>query len=92
LPDISMCGNRDCTQRNNCYRYRAKPNPYRQTWAGFEQNEDGSCDMFASIEGYEQEYLRDTILIDEQYDFIIDIIDNPPEPNEALKKLMREES
>lgn len=35
MPDISMCANKDCTLRMGCYRYRALPDPYRQSYGGF---------------------------------------------------------
>lgn len=37
MPDISMCANKDCTLRMGCYRYRAVPNPYRQSFGGFSE-------------------------------------------------------
>lgn len=35
MPDISMCENKDCPLRNDCYRFIAEPNPYRQAYARF---------------------------------------------------------
>jgi hypothetical protein len=35
MPDISMCANKECALRMECYRYRAVPNPYRQSWSNF---------------------------------------------------------
>jgi hypothetical protein len=35
MPDISMCRNNSCLLRSGCYRYRAKPDPYRQAVANF---------------------------------------------------------
>lgn len=46
MPDISMCANYSCSCKHDCYRYMAEPNPYRQSYADFAQNEDGSCDNF----------------------------------------------
>jgi len=35
MPDISMCRNMECKLRMNCYRYRAKPNSFRQSYGTF---------------------------------------------------------
>jgi hypothetical protein len=34
MPDIIMCSGEGCPEkvRENCYRYRAVPNPYRQSY------------------------------------------------------------
>ena len=46
-PDIAMCKNKNCSKKDTCYRYKAKPNPYRQSYMSF--GEDGeSC--YAYIE------------------------------------------
>lgn len=36
MPDISMCADVKCTLRMNCFRYRAVPNPFRQSYSTFE--------------------------------------------------------
>lgn len=36
MPDIAMCGNKDCPAKETCYRHEAsgtKPNPHGQTYA-----------------------------------------------------------
>lgn len=35
MPDISMCANTACPMREICYRYRAIPDEYAQTYANF---------------------------------------------------------
>ena len=52
MPDISMCANKRCSQAETCYRFRAEPNPFRQAYADFQPNEDGTCQYYWSIEGY----------------------------------------
>lgn len=53
MPDISMCANRECPKRLECYRYTAEPNPYRQSYfVGNINKEDGTCDYFWYNEGY----------------------------------------
>ncbi len=32
MADISMCANKTCPLRHQCYRYMAKENPYRQAY------------------------------------------------------------
>jgi hypothetical protein len=32
MPDISMCKGNNCKIRNNCYRYRAVPSDYYQSY------------------------------------------------------------
>ena len=45
LPDISMCENKLCPLKDNCYRYTAKPSDY-QLYAGFAPDDKGKCDYF----------------------------------------------
>lgn len=36
MPDITMCiDGRNCPFNKDCYRYKAKPNPIRQSYANF---------------------------------------------------------
>lgn len=46
MADITMCGNKDCTLKETCYRFTAIANPYRQSYAGYQQGEDGKCDDY----------------------------------------------
>lgn len=46
MPDISMCQNQFCTLKENCYRFKATPNEFRQSYGVFTQNEDKTCDYF----------------------------------------------
>jgi hypothetical protein len=32
MPDITLCRGEGCTIKNECYRYAAKPNEYRQAY------------------------------------------------------------
>lgn len=50
MPDISMCKNEVCPNKNTCFRYRAKPNPYRQSYFLDHNHED--CKEFISIKGW----------------------------------------
>lgn len=51
MPDISMCTNKSCENNEKCYRYRAVPNEWRQSFfLGSPQKEDGSCDHYWPVE------------------------------------------
>lgn len=49
MTDISMCLGGDCTLKNDCYRYRAIPNEYRQSMFRKPPYKDGGCDKFWDI-------------------------------------------
>ena len=36
--DISLCRNTNCPLRNNCYRFTAKPDEFRQSYTNFSYN------------------------------------------------------
>lgn len=46
MPDIAMCTNSVCPSANKCYRFRAEPNQYRQTYSSYTPDTRGKCDMF----------------------------------------------
>ena len=46
MPDISMCANKECTLRMSCFRYRAVPNPWRQSYMEFTAE---GCEHFWDI-------------------------------------------
>jgi hypothetical protein len=50
MPDISMCKNYLCPLSEKCYRFTAPPNPYRQSYAAFEPEEDGTCLYFINAD------------------------------------------
>lgn len=43
MADISMCQNKLCEKKDECYRYNAPVNPYRQSYASFDYTKDPSC-------------------------------------------------
>jgi len=49
MPDISMCLNKKCPSWEKCHRAQAKPNPHRQTYAGFQVGEEDKCEYFWEI-------------------------------------------
>lgn len=46
MPDISMCANWSCPRKDDCYRFKATPNPFRQSYADFSPDADGDCEYF----------------------------------------------
>ena len=46
MADITMCTNKECSIKNNCYRYTATPTPMMQSCAFYTQNVDEECCMF----------------------------------------------
>lgn len=52
MPDITMCMDMTCSQKETCYRYKAKPNEYRQSYfMNSPRPEDGGeCTHYWKIE------------------------------------------
>jgi hypothetical protein len=70
MPDITMCCNCDCPIRSKCYRYLAKPNQDRQSFAFFEPTEITDyltkCDMFWQLEPARHDYISLNV-VDDRY-------------------------
>lgn len=51
MPDITMCNNGRCKDKENCYRFMAIPNPHKQSYfTGKPSSEiDGTCKAFVKI-------------------------------------------
>lgn len=45
MPDISMCKNEQCPLKESCYRFKATPCEFRQTYGLF-NHEDGDCKYY----------------------------------------------
>ncbi len=58
MPDIAMCNNKTCPSRVNCYRYRAKPNRYRQSYVELQPNSSGKCEEYWSTNGFDDKSLE----------------------------------
>lgn len=56
MPDISMCDGKGCEQANQCYRHRAVPNEYRQSFFVTAPVTEAGCEHFSKI--YEGARLR----------------------------------
>ena len=47
MPDITMCSDHNCPQKEDCYRYNAKPSEYSQSYfVGSPREENNKCDYF----------------------------------------------
>lgn len=49
MADISMCLNENCKIKSDCYRYTAKPNPWRQSYSKFDSKNGEKCVHFIKI-------------------------------------------
>lgn len=49
MADISKCNGNNCTLKETCYRFTAVANPYRQTYAPFSQEKDGTCKSYWKV-------------------------------------------
>ena len=45
MADITMCNNKTCNKRNNCYRFTANPSEF-QYWFNGEPGSNDECDYF----------------------------------------------
>ena len=44
MPDITMCANKNCGMRDDCYRYKATPSEY-QSYAMFKPDRGGCAEF-----------------------------------------------
>ena len=44
MPDIAMCTGHDCIDKEQCYRFTAKPNIYQTMFIGTPRAESGDCE------------------------------------------------
>lgn len=55
MPDISMCVNKDCQVKLDCYRYIATPHEYWQSYSCFNETLKEDCEHFVKAHDYEKE-------------------------------------
>jgi hypothetical protein len=48
MPDLTLCTNEDCNINYMCYRFKAKPSEYVQSYIRFEPQDD-HCEFFIQI-------------------------------------------
>jgi hypothetical protein len=59
MPDISMCTGEGCPKKSECYRHRARPSKYMQTYfATPPVQANGTCAYFSKVEP--GDWLRET--------------------------------
>lgn len=46
MPDISMCMGEGCPMKEECYRYKARPSEYSQSYFMEVPYKDESCEYF----------------------------------------------
>ncbi len=47
MADITMCQDKKCPKRENCYRYKVKPSLYRQSYfVRTPRKEDNTCEYY----------------------------------------------
>lgn len=51
MVDIAKCPGDGCSRKNECYRHRAYPNPYRQAYMTTPEKKGKECLEFIPIEG-----------------------------------------
>ena len=49
MPDITMCKGEGCPFKESCYRHKAEPSPYRQSYFVETPYEGGECVHFLEI-------------------------------------------
>jgi hypothetical protein len=61
MSDIAMCKGTGCPVKEQCYRFTAKPNEFRQSYFVEVPFKDGKCEMFWG--GVQDNILEDLIKI-----------------------------
>jgi hypothetical protein len=49
MADITMCANKNCIKEDTCYRKKAKPDKYSQSFSYFEQCEENNWCEYLEI-------------------------------------------
>lgn len=50
MPDITMCSGQDCPLKEKCYRYKATPSKYQQSYFSDPPCNGDKCDYFMPID------------------------------------------
>ena len=61
MSDITMCVNKMCPLKSNCYRYMAMPDEYWQSYTNFKYNNGCLYFLSISIRNKEKELLKKLI-------------------------------
>ena len=51
-PDLTMCDRQECPSCDQCYRFVAEPNPYRQSYFAppYPDYSSGKCEYFVPVQ------------------------------------------
>ncbi len=52
MSDITKCPGTICLQKESCYRFKAIPHEYRQSWCDFSIENKNECLYFQPINGW----------------------------------------
>lgn len=66
MPDISMCADKRCPKRNECYRFLATPHPTWQTWFDPRPKDGSECENFWQVTKKE-DYMTTDEMLDEMF-------------------------
>jgi hypothetical protein len=58
MPDITMCNGIDCHLKENCYRFKAEPSEFMQSYFSDSPIKDDKCDYYWMID---EKYTNKTI-------------------------------
>jgi hypothetical protein len=50
MADITMCDGKKCDLASTCYRYKAEPSKYRQSYFVDAPIENGECDYYWKVQ------------------------------------------
>lgn len=50
MPDITMCRDKECPKREDCYRFKAKPDMFQSYFRKTPRQETGWCSYFMKRE------------------------------------------
>jgi hypothetical protein len=57
MADITMCNDDECPKKEYCYRFTAKPNPYRQSYFTYSPKQmDGCPEYLCNEEAEKRDY------------------------------------
>lgn len=57
MSDITLCKNQDCSLSHDCWRFNAPPD-INQSYADYNQDEDGRCDAYWDMEKVMEETIN----------------------------------
>ena len=49
MSDITICNNNECELKVNCYRYRAIPSDFMQSYSNFNSENNKDCEYYEPL-------------------------------------------